>query len=842
MFYFRTVTVYPQLPAPLARLRELAYNFWFSWSPQAVALFRDLDRNLWENTNHNPVKTLTYTDPARLARLAADDSYLQRYGEVCAAFDRYLTEETWTRRHFPRHEEHTVAYFSAEFGLHEAQPFYSGGLGLLAGDHCKAASDAGIPLVGVSLLYRRGYFTQLIDQEGRQQALYPYQNFHELPLQPVYSPQGGQLAVNIDIEGEVATLLVWRVQIGRCSLYLLDADNSFNNPRLRTLTQQLYGGDHEMRFAQELVLGIGGVRALRAVGIGPAVWHLNEGHASFSLLERLRELVRQGVEAHTAIEYIRASSLFTTHTPVPAGHDIFPPDILDRHFANVYPQFGLTREEFLALGWDETRQGFNMTVLAMRLCANINGVSLLHGRVTRRMFSFLYPDIPAEEVPVVSITNGVHTRTWMAPEIGDLLDRYLKKDWEKHIYDKSLWEGCHSIPGEELRAVHRKLKERMIALVRRRLAAQYRRNHEPAELIQDTAHFLDPRALTIGFARRFATYKRALLVFSDPDRLDRLVNNPEYPVQFIFAGKAHPADGAGQEMIRFVCEQARSPRFWGRIVFVEDYDINLARSLLQGVDLWLNTPRRPLEASGTSGQKAAANAVLNLSVLDGWWPEAYDGENGFAIGRESYPDETTQDREDSHDLFNLLEETVVPLYYRDGGAWTEKMKAALASIPPVFSADRMVKTYATHFYFPAMERAATLAADNFAAAARLTGFKAYMAANWPAVAVLRVTTDDPGEVPVGQGVTVGALVRLGNIDHRDVTVELVQGTDTAAGLSGLSLTPMTMVERMDGATYRYQGEFRPEQGTCGYTVRVRPAHPGFAYRFELPLVAWAPAF
>ncbi|MDA8334115.1 MAG: alpha-glucan family phosphorylase [Peptococcaceae bacterium] len=842
MFYFRTITVYPRLPASIARLRELAYNFWFSWNPQAQSLFRDIDREMWENTNHNPVKMLTNVDPARLSQLSVLDSYLERYNAVCAAFDRYLTEETWTRRHFPQHEEHTVAYFSAEFGLHEAQPFYSGGLGLLAGDHLKAASDAGLPLVGVSLLYRQGYFTQLIDQQGWQKAMYPYQNFHELPLQPVYSPEGGQLSVNIQIEDENVTLLIWHVQIGRNSLYLLDADNSANSRETRRLTHQLYGGDHEMRFDQELVLGIGGVRALRAVGIKPQVWHLNEGHASFSLVERLRELVHQGVEPRTAIEYIRAASLFTTHTPVPAGHDIFTPEIMDRHFGAVYSQFGLSRDEFLALGWDETRQGFNMTVLAMRLCANINGVSRLHGLVTRRMFNFLYPDIPTEEIPVISITNGVHTPTWMAGEVAALLDKYLAKDWARHIYDKTVWEGVRSIPGRELWDVHQKLKERMIRFARKRLAAQYRRNHEPAELIGDTAHFLEPRALTIGFARRFATYKRALLIFSDLDRLDRLVNNPEHPVQLIFAGKAHPADRAGQEIIKFVCDQARSPRFWGRILFLEDYDINLARSLLQGVDVWLNTPRRPLEASGTSGQKAAINGVLNLSVLDGWWPEAYDGENGFAIGREDYPDDDTQDREDSHDLFNILEEVVVPLYYRLDNAWAEKMKSSLASIPPVFSADRMVKTYATHFYFPAVERATRLAGDGFGPASRLQRFKAFMTGNWSTVAIGRVVTDDAGEMPVGQGINVQAVVRLGKIDYRDVVVELVLGTGTDGDLAGLSLTPMTMAERIDPETYLYRGGLLPGQGTCGYSLRVRPTSPDFAYRFELPLAAWAPAF
>jgi len=842
MFYFRTITVYPRLPGPLARLRELAYNFWFSWNPEAQALFRDIDREMWENTNHNPVKMLTYADPGRLLQLAADEAYLTRYNSVCAAFDRYLTQETWTRRHYPRHEEHTIAYFSAEFGLHEAQPFYSGGLGLLAGDHCKAASDAGLPLVGVSLLYRQGYFTQLIDQQGWQRPMYPYQNFHELPLQPVYSPGGGQLSVTMEIEGETVTLLIWHVQIGRNSLYLLDADNSFNSPHNRALTHQLYGGDHEMRFDQEMVLGIGGVRALRAVGIRPLVWHLNEGHASFSLVERLRELVQQGLDPRTAIEYIRASSLFTTHTPVPAGHDIFTPEIMDRHFGAVYAQFGLSRDEFLALGWDETRQGFNMTVLAMRLCANINGVSRLHSLVTRRMFSFLYRDIPPEEIPIISITNGVHTPTWMAGEIATLLSRYLDKDWDRHIYDKAVWEKVRSIPGHELWEVHQKLKERMIRFARKRLAAQYRRNHEPADLIEDTSHFLEPHSLTIGFARRFATYKRALLIFSDLDRLDRLVNNPEHPVQFIFAGKAHPADRAGQEMINFVCEQARSPRFWGRIVFLEDYDINLARTLLQGVDVWLNTPRRPLEASGTSGQKAAVNGVLNLSILDGWWPEAYDGVNGFAIGREDYPDDATQDREDSHDLFNVLEEVVVPLYYGLDNAWVEKMKASLASIPPAFSADRMVKTYATHFYFPAMERATRLATDNFAPASRLQRFKAFLAANWPEVAIQSVVTDDAGEMPAGQEINVQAVVRLGKIDCHDVVVELVLGTGEGGDLAGLSLTPMTMAEQIDPATYLYRGTLLPGQGTCGYTLRVRPASPDFAYRFELPLVTWAPAF
>ncbi|MBE3586118.1 MAG: alpha-glucan family phosphorylase [Thermoanaerobacter sp.] len=869
MYFIRTVTVAPKLPEKISRLDELARNLWFSWNPRAQELFRRINSSLWEEVKHNPVCFLLNVSQEQLEKVAKSESYLLLYNQVMEELDRYLSAPTWFSHHYPGHDHHIIAYFSAEFGIHESHPTYSGGLGLLAGDHCKSASDLGLPFVGVGLLYKSGYFTQRINREGWQEAHYPRLNFYQMPITPVTNPDGSPLYVPVELPGRTVYLKIWRVRVGRVEVYLLDADVTANNMADRALTGQLYGGDRETRICQEILLGIGGVRVLRALGIHPLAWHINEGHAAFLLVERIRELVQAGVPVKAAVEAVRAGTLFTTHTPVPAGHDVFSAEMIDKYFSHLYNQLGMTREDFLALGWDEEQKVFNMTLLALRLSSYCNGVSRLHGQVTRRMFHRFYPGIPMEEIPISSITNGVHINSWLAPELQELFDRYLEDGWRQNCCHRQTWERVSAIPAEELWEVHCRLKAKMVRIARDNLRGQRLRNQEPALRVREVEQYLDPGILTIGFARRFATYKRANLLLRDKERLARLVTHPQHPVQFIFAGKAHPADRLGQELIKQIYELTNQEPFKGRVVLLEDYDIALARSLLQGVDVWLNTPRRPLEASGTSGQKAALNGVIHCSILDGWWPEAYDGENGFAVGEaREYHDDETQDRDDAHSLFVLLEETIIPMYYdRDQKgiprAWIELMKRSLQTIPPFFNTERMVKEYCQQYYVPAMERNLHLSRNGCERARHLASFKERLRENWSLVHIESVKAGETRALGVGEPLPVEAVVRLGPLTPEEVMVEIVYGrvddkcpesfehmpgsfclidSHSNGQLSNINRTPMTVAEQTSTGAYLYRGNLILPQGTIGFTVRVRPASDGFAHIFELPLVAWAPQF
>ncbi|MEW6276951.1 MAG: alpha-glucan family phosphorylase, partial [Bacillota bacterium] len=595
MFFYRTVSVIPKLPEKIARLHELAYNLWFSWNPSACALYKKINENLWEETGHNPVKFLLHVRQEELDRASRDEHYLALYNLVMNKFDDYMQAPSWFAQNYPEFAGKTIAYFSAEFGVHESHPTYSGGLGLLAGDHFKSASDLGLPLVGVGLLYKSGYFTQRINREGWQEAFYPYLNFYEIPVTPVTYPGGSEMIIQVDLPGRPVFLKIWQMRVGRVNIYFLDADNAHNKPEDRLLTGQLYGGNQETRIAQEILLGMGGVKALRALGINPQVWHINEGHAAFLLIERLHELVKAGLPLETAVQAIKPNTLFTTHTPVPAGHDVFGAELMEKYFGHLYEPLGIERETLLNLGWDDRRKGFNMTLLAFRLAGFCNGVSRIHGRVTQEMFQYLYGPVPLEEVPVTSITNGIHVESWLAGEIRELFDLYLGKNWHREITKKDLWAKVDSIPDEELWNVRASLKEKLLQAARENIKKQRLRNQEPARRLHEVQNYLQPGAFTIGFARRFATYKRATLILKDRERLAKLLTNPEYPVQIIFAGKAHPADRAGQELIKQIYDLSNEEPFRGRIVFLEDYDINLARCLLQGVDLWLNNPRQPME-------------------------------------------------------------------------------------------------------------------------------------------------------------------------------------------------------------------------------------------------------
>lgn len=850
MYPFRTISIIPRLPESISRLRELAYNLWFSWNHSAIELFRSINPDLWEEVYHNPVQFLLRVKEEELKEAAENRQFIDHYREVINSFDRYMFGETWYDKHKPDGVNHVIAYFSAEFGVHESHPTYSGGLGLLAGDHCKAASDLGLPLVGVGLLYKHGYFTQRINREGQQEAYYPFQNFSEMPITPVLDSNGRDLVVDVKLPGRRVYARVWRMLVGRVSIYFLDADLTANRHEDRELTGQLYGGDRETRISQEILLGRIGIRALRAMNIHPTVWHINEGHAAFLLVERLRELIEdQGLSWGPALEAVRADTIFTTHTPVPAGHDVFTLEMVDRYYSHLYERMNITREQFLELGHDRARDGFNMTLLALKHTGFSNGVSRQHGEVSRALFHQLYEGVPEEEVPIGHVTNGVHTLTWLAPEMRNLFNNYLDQGWESNISDPGIWEQVDNIPDREIWEVHTKLKENMLHFARNRLKEQRMRNQETIDRVNEVETYLRPDVLTIGFARRFATYKRAGLLFRDKEQLDALVNDPKYPVQFIFAGKAHPADEAGRELIKLINDTAEEERFRGKIIFLENYDINVSRYLLQGVDVWLNTPRRPLEASGTSGMKAAVNGVLNCSVLDGWWPEAYNGKNGFAIGADwSFPDDEAQDRYDFNSLYAVFKQVIIPIYYNQAAKvprkWICLIKESIKTIAPYFSTERMVKEYTEKYYLPAIKRNLIFTADGYRVSKELYELKQFLRDNWHHVKIINVETNGSKTMHLGEMLTVRVTIRLRPLSQHNVRVEIAYGEKCQGGLCRIRTVPLQIEDDFNGSNGDcvFTGSVILPQGTFGYTVRARPYSPYFAHDFELPLVCWAPSF
>jgi glycogen phosphorylase len=707
-----------RLPLPLKRLADLAYNYWWSWTSDRVSLFQNIDPEEWQRCGHNPVTLLETVSYDRLTQVAEDPSYLKRLQTLVAQFDQYMSERnTWANRVAPQiSQEHPVAYFCAEFGLHESLPIYSGGLGILAGDHLKSAADLGVPLVGIGLLYRQGYFRQRLSRSGWQEDYYVDNQFEKLPLELMLNDQGEAITIALQVRQRLVKAQIWRVQVGRVNLYLLDTDREDNDPIDRWLTGHLYGGNQETRIAQEVLLGIGGVRALQALGIEPSVYHLNEGHAAFCLLEVAKlEIQRTGKSFYDVEASVRDRSIFTTHTPVPAGHDVFSADLIDSYFAHYWAELGLSREQFLALGarrLGDPWEPFGMTVLALRLTRAANGVSELHGQVSRKMWTILYPDRPEDKVPIGYITNGVHARTWTAPLLADLYAKYLGEDWSSHVVDPQMWAKVDQIPDEELWHRHQILKDRLVAHTRFKIKHARQLRGEDQGLIQATDQLLDPKVLTIGFARRFSPYKRGALLLRDFERAIRLFGNPERPIQIVFSGKAHPADEEGKRIIQRLMEWCKHPALQNRVAFVEDYDIFTAQKLVHGVDVWLNNPRRPLEASGTSGQKVCFNGGINCSVLDGWWCEGYQadangkGINGWAIGEDAHTsDQDLQDQIDSESLYQLMEQEIVPLYYDqdENGVphgWVKMMKASIRTNAPVFNTDRMIADYVAKMYAP----------------------------------------------------------------------------------------------------------------------------------------------
>ncbi|UCE18994.1 MAG: alpha-glucan family phosphorylase [Gemmatimonadota bacterium] len=842
-----TFTVTPKLPQRLSCLRDIAYNLYWSWNNDIVELFRRLDADLWDETGHNPALMLGLIGQERLEEVARHDAFLAHMDRVRESLESYMKAASWYDKQ-SRQNNLCIAYFSAEYGITECLPFYSGGLGVLAGDHLKSASDLGLPLVGVGLLYQEGYFNQYLDSDGWQQESYPENDFYNMPIQPERDNAGNPLKIEVEYpEGPVFSQ-IWRAQMGRVPLYLLDTNIPDNkNPEDRDITDRLYGGDQEYRIRQEIMLGIGGLRALDVLGIQPTVYHMNEGHSAFLIFERIRRLMlERNLNFEDAFEMTLASNVFTTHTSVPAGIDIFADKMLDKYFSNYCTELGISKDVLLSLGKRSPEShDFCMASLALRSSEFSNGVSTIHGEISRNLWKAMWPEVPQHEIPIASNTNGVHISSWISKDMGPLFNRYLGPKWAEDPLDKEVWDRIDEIPDVELWRNHQRRRERLVAYARQSLRTRLERRGASRSEIEGSKEVLNPSALTIGFARRFAAYKRADLILKNSDRLARILSNTERPVQIIFAGKAHPQDEEAKDILRKLIHLLRQEPFRSRIVFIENYSMSVARYIVQGSDLWLNTPRRLNEACGTSGMKAAANGVINMSILDGWWDEAHGTDIGWAIGhREMYEDFDYQDKVESNMIYEMLEKEIVPTFYERGSdnlprRWIALMKASMRSICPVFYANRMVCEYYQRFYQPCAQLANNLSAGNFARAKRLALWKSHMREKWQQVIINTVESDsDP--VEVGSKLRVRAEVYLGSFEPKDVSVQIYSGRVDSKGeiVSGQGIE-MENVEPKGGGAYLFQGAVPcRSSGQHGYSVRVLPKHEDLNNPFIMNLITW----
>jgi starch phosphorylase len=828
----REFLVRPSVPPALARLSDLAYNILWSWEPNIRALFRRLDPNLWKEVGYNPVAMLGRVSQATLERAAADPRYRGLYKLACERYDFHVNRPSASS------DNKLIAYFSAEYGLTECLPIYSGGLGVLSGDHLKSASDLDLPLIGIALLYQHGYFRQYLNADGWQQERYPENDFYTMPLRPVIDSAGNNLRVSVTLPTGDLLIQVWQINVGRTRLFLLDT-NIPENSRAedRSITDQLYGGDNETRIRQEIVLGIGGLRALQAMGLEPTVYHMNEGHSAFLALERIRVFIaKHKLTFEEALEATRVNNIFTTHTPVPAGIDLFDPGMMYHFFNGYCRDAGIEFDRFMALGRQnpyDRGERFSMAILALKTSNYRNGVSKLHGQVSREMWHALWPDIPVNEIPIASVTNGVHLPSWLNGDLAALFDQYLEPDWRDFKGDfaaiKKMWQFVQEIPDEELQEAHRRRKRRLIAFIRERqtLAAQ-RRKAGSAEL-RYAAEVLDPNALTIGFARRFATYKRATLLFRDVARLKKILCDKDRPVQIVIAGKAHPKDQPGKTFIREIVQFSRDPDLWKHVVFIEDYDMKVGRELIQGVDLWLNTPRRGEEACGTSGMKASMNGVLSLSVLDGWFDEAFETSGGWAIGdRENYTED--QDALHASTIYYLLEKEIVPTFYdrRDqtsSADWIRRSKLAIMNITPEFDARRMVADYDRKLYQPAHAADAELRAGNLALAHDRARWNARISQVWDRVRFLETAPQPIAPVTSGNSLPVRAVVEMAGLGATDVRVEVVIGKVGSTGSLEDTETYLLPATEQNGSVAVFAMDLTPQTtGRLGYALRISPNH------------------
>jgi glycogen phosphorylase len=848
------INVVPNLPEPLRRLQELAYNLRWAWDHETIALFRRLDRDLWEETGHNPISMLGQISQERLEAMCEEPAFMANLHSVCESFDAYMSaKNTWYDTHFGDLKKPIIAYFSMEFGITECLQNYSGGLGVLSGDHLKSASDLGLPLVGVGLLYQEGYFQQYLNADGYQQELYPINDYSNLPVTLQRNPDGTPIKISVPMPGRDLYAVIWKAQIGRVPLFLLDS-NIPDNPREedRNLTDRLYGGDRRTRIRQEILTGIGGIRVLEALGLRPTICHMNEGHSAFLALERIRQLMTEhGLQFKQAKEIAASANIFTTHTPVPAGLERFGFDLIDEHFTNYFKSLGLTREEFLDLGRENmgTYELFSMAVLALKLSTGSNGVAKLHGEVSRKLWQWVYPEVPEHEIPIEAVTNGIHVQTWISREMGTLLDRYLDPAWRDEESKPEIWAQIESIPDAELWRTHERRRERLVAFTRGRLRHQLVNRGASQSAVEAADEVLNPDALTFGFARRFATYKRATLLFRDLERLKKIVNNPDCPVQIIFAGKAHPHDTGGKDLIRQIINAARDPELRHSIVFLENYDMNIARHLVQGVDVWLNTPQRPKEASGTSGMKVIYNGGLNCSILDGWWAEGYQPEVGWAIGNgEEYPENEWENQNfiESEALYNILEQDIIPLYYqrgRDGlpREWIGRVKKSMETLAPFFNTRRMVEEYTTKFYIPNYKNVLEMSHGKLKDGLAYAAWRDNLEKAWKQVKVRSVEIPKQ-QVKVGSDLDIHAVVDLGSLTPNDVRVQLYYGELTTRGEIGETGEAIDMqagTKASDGS-YQYTGHLTYQtSGERGMSVRVLPYHPYLRTSFLPGMITWA---
>lgn len=847
----RRLIVKPDLPDELQPLRAIAMNLWHTWNPDVSRLFQALDPDLWEDCGHNPVLVLANLSEERKQEIVEDVALMDRVNQAEEDFDDYVGNFGAYSFNLERPIDYRIAYFSMEYGLSESVPIYSGGLGILSGDHLKSASNLSFPLIGMGLLYQKGYFKQYLNIDGWQQESYLDNDFYNLPLSPVDDGTGNQASFEMELGDRKVKVMIWKLQVGRIPLYLLDTSHPANAPEERRITAELYGGDSEMRIRQEILLGMGGARAFHLLGLWPLVYHLNEGHAAFAALERIRQsMITYRVPFDVALEAVAASTVFTTHTPVPAGIDLFSPDLVERYFKRYMESMGMSVSDLLDLGRenpDDKKSPLSMAVLALRLSRGVNAVSKLHRQVSKKMWRNLWPLVDEVDIPIGYVTNGVHIPSYLSKEMADLFARYLGDGWIEEPDNEKIWSRIDNIPHDQIWWAHETRRERLVAFCRRRLVKQTKTSGGSPLNLKRAREFLNPEALTIGFARRFAPYKRAGLLFTHPDRLLRIISDKRRPVQFIFAGKAHPRDHLGKELIKKVVHQARSEGFRRKLIFLEDYDINIARYLVQGVDVWLNTPRRPMEACGTSGMKAAANGALNLSILDGWWPEAYDGTNGWAIGtEETYEDLDYQDRVDIESLYELLEKSVIPLFFERGPdglphRWIEMMKRSMASICGRFNSHRMIEEYMEDYYVQAGLAHQVLGENRLARAKELRDWKQRIRALWRDVKILDISLPQGDRVALGRDLEVTATIQLGGIRDEEVIVDLCHGpvgTDSEAMINR-NTTVMESIGNLSDGVWQFKGIVPCEEtGVYAYNIRVLPFHPYLFDPLSMSLVAW----
>ena len=849
MYIFNRVTVVPQLPEKISRLTEIANNLWWSWNTEFLKLFQMIDIDLWENVGKNPIKFLKLVNQSKIEEISENSEFLKQYNRVVENFDNYMnSKDTWFNKKYPNNKNDLIAYFSAEYGLDEVVPIYSGGLGILSGDHLKSASDLGLPFVAVGLLYKNGYFHQKINSKGEQCSEYHNIDLYNLPILPVKDKMDDDIIIDIELGERILHLKLWQINVGRVKLYLMDSDIEQNDEDLRNITLRLYGGDKEMRIRQEIVLGMAGVQVLQKLGLKPTLYHMNEGHSSFLTLQLIYNIMQEKqVSFEIAKEMATVETVFTTHTPVPAGNDIFDITLVEQYFNKFWSKLGISREEFLKLGMKENEgfeQGFNMGILALKIAGKKNGVSKLHGEVSRELFSEVWPNIAEDESPITYVTNGIHTCTWLAPNLKNLYNEYLPPYWQDKIEMDSTWQKIDNIPNEKLWDAHVARKEKLMRLIKQNITERYVNSGVGYDQIGELVNSLNPKALTIGFARIFATYKRATLIFKDIARLTQILNDENRPVQIVFAGKAHPQDKEGQDLIKYIHEVSLMPQFKGKIFILENYNIGMSRYLVSGVDVWLNNPRRPMEASGTSGEKASVNGVVNCSILDGWWAEGYDGTNGWAIGTNAtYNSYEEQDKADSNSLYHLLENKIIPAYYNQdkngiSSEWITLMKNSIKTTGGKYSTSRMLIDYINDLYMPLCNLNKKYF-QNLENVMSYTEWKRIAKQNWQNIKITQDRNVDNGKFNAGSQITVNCEVELPNIDEKNVEVQVYFGQVLDNGtVRNVYTEEMNKVGEEDGKKFYEATLDLTTGGNFGYTFRVMPKHDMLVDSENLDLVKW----